>query len=167
MKNRTNPLRPGLSAAVLGLFALTAGAGRFDMPWHRFAPGGTASSGGRYRVVASVASLGAGSAGSNTVALRNLDPLATRVYQLASGFTAVVLQPTPSAPALSFAGTGDAGTFSWASSGSGGTLQQSSSLGPDAQWTDVEAAVTTNGTTRSVQIQIPEGRNVIFYRLRQ
>lgn len=155
-------------AALLVFAGLSADAARFTIPWHRMAAGGTTVSGGRYRLVGNIGQANAGTAGSGSnVALFGASPQAAHVYQLTAGFTAVVLQQSPTAPQLTFSGGGQAGVFAWSTTGSGGTLQQSTSLDGDATWTDVDAQVTTNGTVRTVQIQIPEGRNVIFYRLRQ
>ena len=166
--------RRNLTRALAVLLATasmpTLAGGSYSMPWFRLTSGGGVSSGGAYSLAGSIAPTDAGTTGSNGVALHTPDGTALTQYQLVSGFSAFVVQSTAAAdttPQLKFAASGSSGTFSWTATGSGGTLQQSASLGPDAEWIDVEAPVTTNGTTRSVQLPSPDGSSAMFFRLRQ
>lgn len=170
---RTSCMRV-LRPLVLGLIlsqALDGAAQRYAIPWHSLASGGFSSSGGTYRIVATIGQPNAGSLSSmsSSTASRSKTSGGTAsagyaVYQVVAGFGAIALQ-TQGAPALSLASTGGNYLFSWNAGSTGYALQQSSSLEPPGDWIDVDVPVVTNGNRCELQLPTPSGARTLFFRL--
>jgi len=125
----------------------------FDLDWFAVVAGGGTSAGGDYVLTASVGQPFGGMASSAN-------------YDATAGFAGLFesLEPA-SQPGLRIA-PADANSvlITWPASTTGWVLQESSSLGHLADWTDVRTRVVANGTDNIATLPIAAGNR--FYRLR-
>ena len=157
----TTQLRRTLLLTILALGGVSESfAANYSIPWHRFAAGGAVSAGGAYRSQGTLGQADAGTLRSVSVMTLQTEAIAapgtpaespaatSPSYSLVGGFQAVALH-TPGAPTLAMIAGGAPGSFTWATMAQGYTLQQCARMDADANWTDVDAPVTTNGNVYS------------------
>ena len=147
---RLQSLRVVLCAAWVLVPALL-GAQDFTLDWFAVAGGGGESSGGDYTLASTIGQSLAGGMGGGD-------------YALEGGFWSIVGDPGEP-PVLRIAVAAPSSVvISWPVPRPGWVLQQSSTLGPSASWTDVVAPVVVNGSDNSVTQPVASGNR--FYRLR-
>ncbi len=145
-------MKKPLLLITLLLPALGFGPG-YTLKWAKVTSGGSTTTGGRYRLLATI---GQPDAGGSLTGGR---------YTFTGGFWAqIVVVPTPGLPLLSIAQAGDQITVAWPATGSY-TLEQNNDLAAPAGWTVSSYPATTAHGTNTVTINSPVGN--WYFRLRQ
>jgi hypothetical protein len=140
-----------LAFAICSFAGAAANAQQFAVPWFSIDGGAGASAGGVYAVAGAIDQV-------DTAAMSGGE------YTLQGAFWSIVALEAGTVPVLRL--TTDTGhvAISWAGPALDFVLQESSALGPSANWRDVGAPVIVNGLENTV-IQ-PIARSGRFYRLR-
>jgi hypothetical protein len=143
--------KPVLLALLLAPLAVQAQS--YSIDWFIIDGGGGGTSvGGEYSV-------------SGTIGQPDAGTMTNGYYTLVGGFWGVVLARREPPPVLRIRRSGDALIISWPNPSTGFQLQQSSSLAPLIQWTDVNQTPVRVDGERQVTIANPVGAR--FYRLRK
>jgi hypothetical protein len=125
----------------------------FNLDWFTVAGGGGTSSGGNYVL-------------SSTIGQPFVGETSGANYAVVVGFEGIAENLDPvTLPSLRIARTSaNEVLVLWPASATGWVLQQSSTLGTSADWTDVSTRIVVNGTDNTVTLPLVAGDR--FYRLR-
>jgi hypothetical protein len=140
---------------VVCLFALTAHAQQYAVPWFKIAGGGgMQSTGGVYALSGTI-----GQADAGRVAYTN-------AYRIEGGFWAIAIQQL-GYPTLNITRADTNYFVSWLTAEPGLILQQAATLATPTLWSDATNVVSTNGVTNLVQQALATGVSNRYYRLRR
>lgn len=144
-----------LGVLVVCLFALSAAAQQYAVPWFKIAGGGgMQSTGGVYALSGTIGQVDTGRVASTNDSFR-----------LESGFWAIAIQQL-GYPTLNITQSGTNAVVSWITAESGLILQQTGDMASPTPWSDLGPAGLVDGTTNSVTVPLnPATRQ--FFRLRR
>jgi len=142
-----------LSLFLLSLAASETQAQSFTIDWFTIDGGGGASTGGVYQVSGTIGQPDAG----QTMSGGN--------YSVAGGFWSIIAAvQTPGAPWLTITRTTtNTVAVNWPSASSGFTLQQNTNSVASVNWSNVNATIQDDGTTKTLIVNPPTGNR--FFRL--
>jgi hypothetical protein len=129
-----------------------ASAQQYSIDWFKVAGGGGTSTGGVYSV-------------SGTIGQPDAGTMSGGNYSLAGGFWGLIAAvQTTGAPLLTITlTTTNTVAVSWPSASTGFSLQQSTSSISSANWSNVNASLQDDGTTKTLIVSPPSGNR--FFRL--
>ena len=146
---------PCLGVLVVCLFAVSAPAQQYAVPWFKIVGGGgMQSTGGVYALSGTI-----GQSDAGRVA-------ATNAYRIEGGFWAIALQQL-GYPPLNITRADTNYFVSWQTIEPGLILQQATTLATPTVWSDATNVVSTNGITNLVQQALASGVSNRYYRLRR
>jgi len=141
-----------LTSFMLARLASNASAQSYSVDWSTIDGGGGTSTGGVYSV-------------SGTIGQPDAGKMSGGNFSIDGGFWGIIAAvQTPGGPLLSIARTttNTVAVF-WPSPSTGFTLQQNTNVIATVNWSNVGAAPSDNGTTKTVIVNPPIGNR--FYRL--